>query len=971
MRFIKLNLYKVMAVFLLIAMFNFPGIEVFAASDTAFAATQKMADAIIMHIGKPQAYVNNTKTYIDEKNTKVIPIISSNRLLVPIRFISESLGAEVKWDNRTNTATIILNGKTIKLKEKSNKLQVDGKTVSLDVSVINKNQRLFVPTRAISEAFGRNVFYYKDLIVISPGINALNASFDIQLINEINTWFTEAGHGPITGGNELTIKQIDTYESSVVTIKSVDQTGEFISQGSGFCVGSNLFLTNYHVIEGGKLFWIYTNDGKEHEVAGVVKYDEKLDLAILKTKNSISVSPLELGSKSMVEKGDGVVVIGSPEGFENTLSDGIVSSFRNMDGVDFIQMTTPITHGSSGSPLFNMQGYVIGVNTLASDSGNLNFAIAIDYAVNWVFELSRISFNQILVIDMKAALFDSSIDDNEVKRGVYDSFKALQNENVNDYKRVVLPLNPEYGLIDNALSDIFKKYDLKYNIEKIRVIKKRNDESRVEVLYAVVNTNGSDYRDRKILGEYSLKKLSDEWRISNSEENIIEYMENGYSPEISQGRLYYPDGKLSYEGGLFDGLQQGSGKWYNEDGKLQYDGEWMYGVWNGKGKVYNQQGIVTYEGDLKWNTFFGYGKEYYPDGHLSYEGSFIWGEYDGEGKKYDIDGNLVEQGTWAQGGLIQNKQPYFNVTTFNLTVTDFVMNPSKHIAYLLDKEHWKLYSLDILTGKTSTVSFLLPPLCMTVKDDEVYVGLQKGEQVGEQVNYHFSPHKTGAIAIVDADKLTLKDQFNVGIDPYDIAVSPDGYIYISSGSGQSTVIQSFSRKTEQEEGSAQIRQKSIIKFNSTFNRIYAMDTDLSPRDYRNYAISGGSFIDTTHPSGVDSIYHGDYTLDEFFELSPDGRYLFNGSGVIFSCGADTNSDMKYVNKLDREFTDIAFDNEKNKFYIIDGNSNTIYIYDYKTFKNIGSIETSGFIEAIDFNSDGLAALTLIGGKFHEETIIGR
>ena len=182
-------------------------------------------------------------------------------------------------------------------------------------------------------------------------------------------------------------------------INVLDGNNNPIAQGSGFCIGKGLFLTNAHVVDSGTKYQLVADDGSIYDVAGVVKYDKALDLAIIKTSQLIDMQPLTLGSKDMVVQGDQIVTIGSPYGLENTVSDGIVSAFRSIDNTEIIQITAPITHGNSGSPLFDMKGYVIGINSsIIEATGDLNFAIAIDYTLNWVKELKDIPFNDIKVI---------------------------------------------------------------------------------------------------------------------------------------------------------------------------------------------------------------------------------------------------------------------------------------------------------------------------------------------------------------------------------------------------------------------------------------------------------------------------------------------------------------------------------------------------------------------------------------------
>lgn len=82
-----------------------------------------------------------------------------------------------------------------------------------------------------------------------------------------------------------------------------------------------------------------------------------------------------------MQVGEPVVAIGNPYGWENTISDGLISGIREIEDLKLLQITTPISPGSSGGALFNMKGEVIGITTIGSEWGaqNLNFAIPINY----------------------------------------------------------------------------------------------------------------------------------------------------------------------------------------------------------------------------------------------------------------------------------------------------------------------------------------------------------------------------------------------------------------------------------------------------------------------------------------------------------------------------------------------------------------------------------------------------------------
>ena len=171
---------------------------------------------------------------------------------------------------------------------------------------------------------------------------------------------------------------------SVVKVVTFDSDGQRLGSGSGFCVATNQIVTNKHVVKGSYRSEVITADGSSFRVVEIVSVDEEGDLALLKTEPlPSSTRPLTI-SKVAPRAGDKVVVIGNPLGLSGTVSDGIVSAFRDVRGIGkLIQITAPISPGSSGSPVVNAWGEVVGVATLNLEGGqNLNFAISSERIVS-------------------------------------------------------------------------------------------------------------------------------------------------------------------------------------------------------------------------------------------------------------------------------------------------------------------------------------------------------------------------------------------------------------------------------------------------------------------------------------------------------------------------------------------------------------------------------------------------------------
>lgn len=165
---------------------------------------------------------------------------------------------------------------------------------------------------------------------------------------------------------------------SVVVIYTFDKSGKLLLQGSGFFINmKGDVITNQHVIQGAYSAHIKTSNGKTYATDKLLVNDMLGDLVRLSTNTpSGEVKPVTL-SKKVPETGEQIVVIGSPQGLEYSISDGIVSAVRIISGIgSVLQITAPISAGSSGSPVLNMQGKVVGVATSQFVEGqNLNFAM--------------------------------------------------------------------------------------------------------------------------------------------------------------------------------------------------------------------------------------------------------------------------------------------------------------------------------------------------------------------------------------------------------------------------------------------------------------------------------------------------------------------------------------------------------------------------------------------------------------------
>jgi tetratricopeptide (TPR) repeat protein len=170
---------------------------------------------------------------------------------------------------------------------------------------------------------------------------------------------------------------VAAVKPSVVLIVTYNSAGKPLAAGSGFCIAAGRIVTNNHVTSGAVRITIRLGTGRTHVVKRVLVADKNLDLAILETGLDTSqIVPLHLTSV-LPREGERLFVVSNPEGLAGSVSDGIVAAIRRFpDGSVLVQITAPISRGSSGGPVLNLKGQVIGVAVGSFKAGqNLNFMI--------------------------------------------------------------------------------------------------------------------------------------------------------------------------------------------------------------------------------------------------------------------------------------------------------------------------------------------------------------------------------------------------------------------------------------------------------------------------------------------------------------------------------------------------------------------------------------------------------------------
>lgn len=271
---------------------------------------------------------------------------------------------------------------------------------------------------------------------------------------------------------------VDLNDSKIVLINTNR------GQGSGIVVGDGLILTNHHVIFGATKATVTFNNGQKFDVKGIVESDAKKDVALLKTAKTFDTKTVVIRPTSKgLSKGEKVVAIGSPQGLQNTVSEGIISSFRKSNGVSLIQTNADIDHGSSGGAMFDVRGQLIGMTSSGLDgvSANLNFAIATEEffplvqkysgkkhaSINASFPIPAPSLQTPVLGNISLGMTMQQVKD--LSGGVYSS-EDKNNLNYSDVTAFGLLANVNYEFKNNKLISITVFHYVAFNVTDLDTI---------------------------------------------------------------------------------------------------------------------------------------------------------------------------------------------------------------------------------------------------------------------------------------------------------------------------------------------------------------------------------------------------------------------------------------------------------------------------------------------------------------------
>lgn len=171
----------------------------------------------------------------------------------------------------------------------------------------------------------------------------------------------------------------NAFRSTVLLVME-DANGQPLTLGSGLFVRDGEIASNLHVVQGAARGYAkLVGEKTKYDIQGITAVDPVRDLVVLKISLGRSQA-LPLGNSDTVQVGESVYAVGNPQGLEGTFSQGIISSIRQVGADKLRQITAPISPGSSGGPVLNDRGEVIGISVATFRGGqNLNFAIPSNY----------------------------------------------------------------------------------------------------------------------------------------------------------------------------------------------------------------------------------------------------------------------------------------------------------------------------------------------------------------------------------------------------------------------------------------------------------------------------------------------------------------------------------------------------------------------------------------------------------------
>jgi len=431
----------------------------------------------------------------------------------------------------------------------------------------------------------------------------------------------------------------NNLEPKAVIVNVFNSSGRKSGNGSGFFINDNgLIATNEHVIRDASRISIQMNDGTTHDVRVLLK-DEKRDFAILKAPVSNN-DFVTLGNSYQVQTGETIFTYGSPLGISNTMTTGLIS--KNLSIVirqEFIQVTAPISPGSSGGMLVNEFGQVIGITTGNLITGqNMNFAIPINRVINLINEV-----DPNIQLNPKGNGHHQSISTKTIRKIHRFSYEELEESTIFGF----LDRDGEYvfAIINYANGDRFQGELSEGSFSGKGIFETGGyhyygqfENGEITGFGVTEFSDGSYYVGQKLRDKFH-GQGSFYWGRINNEQFGHAYIGNFVNGVKSGKGIYlFPNGDI-YEGNFVDDVRTGFGTYIWSNGNM-YEGDFVDGEANGKGIFRFANGDIL-EGNFINGVIDGKGTKYFTNGNI-YEGDFTDGVRTGKGTLRFTNGDIYE-----------------------------------------------------------------------------------------------------------------------------------------------------------------------------------------------------------------------------------------------------------------------------------------------------------------------------------------
>lgn len=353
-----------------------------------------------------------------------------------------------------------------------------------------------------------------------------------------NLWSTQnvTVNNPVISKVESSSRSIDLKtiihesEKSVVQIEGQNESNTIT--GSGFLYNNKGdIITNAHVVRDADVIYVKTANARAYPAA-VVGMGEETDIAVIRVPQLAGRNSLSVEKDAQAEMGDEVIALGSPHGFQNTVTLGIISGTErnfSVDGFNYenvYQISAQITHGNSGGPLINREtGKVIGINSVGTEDGTIGFSIPINEVIEKVTKWSNEAQNEQLDFANTSEI-GSNTKPKELKENaeyIIDYF--FESITIRDYVGAYTLLGSSMQS-ENSYSDFRERYihivDLQYSDFSSKIKQNNQVETTVNVTVETNLQNKEETKKEVFKYVLTIGNENDQLKIFNLSKTPVE-----------------------------------------------------------------------------------------------------------------------------------------------------------------------------------------------------------------------------------------------------------------------------------------------------------------------------------------------------------------------------------------------------------------------------------------------------------------